>query len=181
MPGNWGYLGEDVKYYLTQNFDKKSTVLDVGCGHGFYYKLLNHHFEKIDAVEVWDPYIQEYDLRSMYDNVYNTNILDFEFDYYDIIIMGDILEHIDLENAKNLLNKLINKCREIIVVVPYNLPQDEVFGNKYEIHLQPNLSDVVMETEYPMLELININGRELKLRIDVGDNIYHYCAFKKKI
>jgi SAM-dependent methyltransferase len=181
MPGNWGYLGEDVKNYLTQNFDKESTILDVGCGHGFYYKLLNSYFNKFDAVEVWKPYIEEYNLESMYDNVYNTNILDFEFDYYDIIIMGDILEHIELNEAKKLVDRLITKCKELIVVVPYNLPQDEVFGNKYEIHLQPDLSDEVMKNEYPMLEIININGKELKLRIDVGYNVYHYCAFKKKI
>jgi SAM-dependent methyltransferase len=180
MPGNWGYLGNDVKNYLVNNFKHSSTILDVGCGHGFYIKLLKDYFTKFDAVEVWQPYIEEYKLEEMYDNVYNVNILDFEFEYYDIIIMGDILEHLSREDAVNILNKLKNKCEELVVVVPYYLPQNEVFGNKYEIHLQPDLSDDIMSKYYPMLEIITLNGKELKIPIDVGNDKYYYCAFKKK-
>jgi 2-polyprenyl-3-methyl-5-hydroxy-6-metoxy-1,4-benzoquinol methylase len=104
MPGNWGYLSSEIKDYLCENYDSSSTILDIGCGHGFYYKLLNHHFKKFDAVEIWEPYILEYDLNNMYDNVSNVNILDFEFEYYDIIIMGDILEHLSREDGVKLLN-----------------------------------------------------------------------------
>lgn len=181
MPGNWGYLGPDVKQYLVENFDPSSTILDIGCGHGFYIKLLKDHFQKFDAVEVWQPYIEEYKLTEMYDNVFNVNILDFEFDHYDIIIMGDILEHLSREDAKNLLNRLKEKCKELIVVVPYYLPQDEVFGNKYEIHLQPDLDDAIMAEHYPMLEMINLHGKELKIPIDMGTHYYYYCAFKKRV
>lgn len=180
MPGNWGYLGNDVKQYLITNFESDSTILDVGCGHGFYIKLLKDYFNKFDAVEVWEPYIEEYKLTEMYDNVFNVNIMDFEFEYYDVIIMGDILEHLSREDAVNLLNRLKTKCKELVVVVPYYLPQDEVFGNKYEIHLQPDLCDYIMSEYYPMLEIINLNGRDLKIPIDVGDNKYYYCAFKKR-
>jgi SAM-dependent methyltransferase len=180
MPGNWGYLGPDVKQYLTENFEPTCSILDIGCGHGFYIKLLGDYFKKFDAVEVWEPYIEEYKLTEMYNNVFNVNILDFEFEYYDIIIMGDILEHLSREDARNLLNKLKDKCRELIVVVPYYLPQDEVFGNKYEIHLQPDLDDAIMAENYPMLEMINLNGKELKIPIDMGTHYYYYCAFKKK-
>ena len=179
MPGNWGYLGQDTKEYLCANYDKECTILDVGCGHGFYYELLNDYFTKFDAVEVWEPYIEEYKLKEKYDNVYNTNIMDFEFDYYDIIIMGDILEHLSREDGVKLLNKLKNKCKELLVVVPYYLPQDEVFGNKYEIHLQPDLDDDITEKYYPMIELINFNGKEFKIPIDMGTHYYYYCAFKK--
>jgi SAM-dependent methyltransferase len=181
MPGNWGYLGPDVKQYLVENFDPSSTILDIGCGHGFYIKLLKDYFQKFDAVEVWQPYIEEYKLTEMYDNVFNVNILDFEFDHYDIIIMGDILEHLSREDAKNILNRLKDKCKELIVVVPYYLPQDEVFGNKYEIHLQPDLDDAIMAEHYPMLEMINLHGKELKIPIDMGTHYYYYCAFKKRV
>lgn len=180
MPGNWGYLGDDVKQYLVQNFDPSCTILDVGCGHGYYYKLLNDYFNKFDAVEIWKPYIQEFKLETMYDNVYNVNILDFDFDYYDIIIMGDILEHLTRSDAAILLTKIVDKCKELIVIVPYYLPQEEVFGNKYETHLQPDLDDSIMEKYYPMLELINLNGKDLKIPIDMGTHFYYYSAFRKK-
>jgi SAM-dependent methyltransferase len=180
MPGNWGYLSTEIKEYLCENYDDSCSILDIGCGHGFYYKLLNHHFKKFDAVEIWEPYIKEYDLEKMYDNVFNINILDFDFDHYDIIIMGDILEHLSREDGIKLLHKLKDKCNELIVVVPYYLPQNEVFGNKYEIHLQPDLDDEIMSTFYPMLELIEYKNFNYKKRIDVGDKTYYYCAFKKK-
>lgn len=180
MPGNWGYLGNDVKEYLTKNYNSECTILDVGCGHGYYFKLLNDYFNKFDAVEIWEPYIKEFNLTKMYDNVFNVNILDFDFEYYDIIIMGDILEHLSRTDAARILNKLKDKCKELIVVVPYYLPQDEVFGNKYEIHLQPDLDDTIMEEHYSMLEMINIDGKVLKIPIEVGENKYYYCAFKKR-
>lgn len=181
MPGNWGYLGSDVKSYLTENFDKSSSILDVGCGHGFYKKLLKDYFSKFDAVEIWKPYIEEYNLIELYDNVYNINIMNFDFEWYDIIIIGDVLEHLSREDAQTLLTRLKDRCQELIVVVPYYLPQGEVFGNKYEIHLQPDLNDDIMAEYYPMLELINHNGKELKIPIDMGTHYYYYCAFKKKI
>jgi hypothetical protein len=112
---------------------------------------------------------------------YNVNILDFEFDHYDIIIMGDILEHLSREDARTILTRLKDKCKELIVVVPYYLPQDEVFGNKYEIHLQPDLDDAIMAEHYPMLEMINLHGKELKIPIDMGTHYYYYCAFKKRV
>lgn len=181
MPGNWGYLGDDTKKYLCNNFDRSCKILDVGCGHGFYYKLLSDYFINFDAVEVWSPYIQEYNLEKMYDNVYNVNIMDFEFEFYDIIIMGDVLEHLERSDAIKLLNRIKDKCKELLVIVPYYLPQDEVFGNKYEKHLQPDLDDKIMKEFFPMLELINLDGKELKIPIDMGTHYYYYCAFKKKI
>ena len=95
-----------VKKYLTNKFDDTRSILDVGCGHGFYYKLLKDHFKKFDAVEIWKPYIEEYKLEEIYDNVYNVNILEFDFDYYDVIILGDILEHIEESEGIALIEKL---------------------------------------------------------------------------
>jgi hypothetical protein len=31
-----------------------------------------------------------------------------------------------------------------------------------------------------MLEMINVNGKELKIPIDMGTHYYYYCAFRKK-
>ena len=180
MPGSWGYFKTQIHEYLTKNFSPENTVLDVGCGQGDYYEMLKDHFKTIDAVEIWEPYIEEYKLKEKYTNLYNVDIIDFEFDYYDIIIMGDILEHLSRENAVKLLNKIINKCKELIVVVPYNLPQETVFGNVYEKHLQPDINDDIMEKYFSMLKLHNLNGTELKLRIDVGESVYYYCVFTKR-
>lgn len=180
MPGSWGYFKHQIHEYLTKNFSPDDTVLDVGCGQGDYYEMLKDHFKRIDAVEIWEPYIHEYKLKEKYSNLFHVNIMDFEFEYYDVIIMGDILEHLSREDAVTLLNRISNKCKQLLVVVPYYLPQETVFGNVYERHLQPDVDDEIMEKYYPMLKLHEFHGKEAKLRIDVGENVYYYCVFTKK-
>ena len=180
MPGSWGYLRNEVKEFLVTNYMRESTILDVGCGQGDYINLLSDYFIHFDAVEIFEPYIEQFHLRDRYDNVYNMNIIDYEFDYYDIIIMGDILEHIEREQSIQLIKKLVQKCTELLVILPFFLPQDMVNNNIYEKHLQTDLDEESMNIFFPDLELINLNGKKLKLRIDVGDNVYYYCAYKKK-
>lgn len=182
MPGNWGYLAPHIKQYVESNIPSNWTVLDIGCGHGHYSKLLQHHFiNQFDCVEIWKPYIEEYKLNLLYKNVYNIDILNFKFDYYDLIIMGDILEHLSRHDAQLLIKYLYPKCQEFIIVIPYNLPQGEVNNNIYEKHLQPDLNDNIIKEYYPELTLMYLNNQPLKLKIEVGDNIYHYCAYRKKI
>jgi SAM-dependent methyltransferase len=180
MPGNWGYLTDDTKIFIEQNIPKDASVLDIGCGHGHYAKICKDHFiNKMDGIEIWQPYIDEYKLNNLYKNIYNVNILDFQFDHYDFIIMGDVLEHLSREDGTKLIKKLYPKCHEMLIVVPYNLPQGAVDDNKYEIHLQPDLSDKIMSEFYPELDLIRINDKKLKIKIECEDKIYYYCAFKK--
>lgn len=180
MPGNWGYLTDDTKKFIEQNIPKEASVLDIGCGHGHYAKICKDHFtKKMDGVEIWQPYIDEYKLHDLYNHIYNVNILDFQFEYYDFIIMGDVLEHLSREDGSKLIQKLYVRCNEMLIVVPYNLPQGTVNDNKYEIHLQPDLNDEIMSKFYPELELIKIDNRELKIKIECGDKIYYYSAFKK--
>lgn len=180
MPGNWGYLKDQTKEYLITNYNENCTILDVGVGEGFYINLLKDHFSHFDGVEVFAEYIEQFDLKNRYNNIFNINILDFEFDFYDIIIMGDILEHIELEDAVPLVERLIKKCNELLVILPFNLEQEIVNNNIYERHLQPYLNEEKMNEFYPGLELINLNGELLKIRVDVGEKIYYYCAYKKK-
>lgn len=190
MPGSWPYLRNPIKKYLTDNFSSESKILDIGAGEGTYYNLLSDHFSMFDAIEIWTPYIQQYDLNQKYRNVFNVNIMDFVFgkDEYDIIIMGDILEHLSREHAKQLVPYLFERCKELIVVVPFNLPQDEVFGNQYEKHLQADLNHIIMETEYPLLKMLMVqdfpNKNQIfkcEIPIDVASERYHLCAYVKNI
>jgi SAM-dependent methyltransferase len=183
MPGNWGYLSNDIYNYITNTYPNNFSVLDVGCGHGHYSKLLKSYFNvnNFDGVEIWEPYIKQYDLYNLYTNIYNVNILNFDFKYYDLIIMGDILEHLSREDGTEIIKSLSKKCSELLVIVPYYLPQGICENNPYEIHLQPDLDDKIIAEYYPELEIINYNDKEFKIRIDIDKNVYYYCAFKKKI
>lgn len=154
MAGSYPYFKDDVAKYLKEKYTENARVLDVGAGNGTYYNYLGNYFKEMDAVEVFEPNIKEYDLESKYHKVYNADIRDFEYGYYDIIIFGDVLEHLTVEEAQKVLDYALDRCDEVIVAVPYMYEQGEIYGNKYEIHLQPDLTKENMLERYPRLKLL---------------------------
>jgi hypothetical protein len=63
----------------------------------------------MDAVEIWEPYIKQYGLKNKYGWVYEENVLKMPLDVlgaYDFYILGDILEHLSVEDAQWLMNFL---------------------------------------------------------------------------
>jgi len=139
--------------WLELNYNKGSTVLDIGAGSGKWGIALKENFI-IDAVEVWQENIDKFKLNEIYRKVYKSDILDFDFDFYDIIILGDILEHLEVEQAQNLINKLYKKCNQLLIVVPYNYEQDDLGGNPYEIHKQPDLTEKLFMERYKGFKLL---------------------------
>lgn len=147
-----------VLKYILDNVRKNEKILDVGFGSGIYCKMLRaFNYEYIDGVDVYGENIAEMGLDKIYNNIYIENILDFDFKHYNLIIMGDVLEHIELDLAKKLLKKIVDekKCNHLVVSIPYEYEQDEVYGNVYEKHLQPEVNKRYMEIHYPYLKLID--------------------------
>lgn len=162
MPRSTGYFKKETISYIVENYSKNSKILDVGPGIGTYSDLLKPEgFTNIDCVEAFEKYIIDYNLTDKYTNVFLGSITnsDIDFDDYDLIIFGDVLEHIELSDAKKLLKKLDGK--DVIVAIPFESEQDESFGNKYEIHLQADL------TFSNFFERYN-NFHPLCLRFDYG-------------
>jgi len=144
--------------YILDNIPKDARILDVGFGSGVYGKLLRaFYYLNIDGIDIYSQNIEEMGLDKIYDNIFIENILDFDFDYYDLIIMGDVLEHLELESAKKLLSRFIEdmKCSILIISIPYEYEQDELYGNIHEKHLQPEVNAEYMEEHYPYLKLID--------------------------
>lgn len=138
--------------YLKRKFPRNAKILDVGAGEGTYLPFLRDYFTNIEAVEIFEPYIKKYDLKNRYEKVYNVNILDFKYDYYDIIIFGDVIEHLEVPEAQKVLEYAFNRCKEMVVAVPYLNPQGIEENNIYEIHKQDDLTDEIMKKRYPYLE-----------------------------
>ena len=151
----------EVRQWVYDNFEENSTILDVGIGCGTYWDLLNGKFKNIDGVEVFKPNIDQLQGKK-YREIFNVDIKDFKYDYYDLVIFGDILEHLTIEDAKSVLDYAFKHSKNVIVAVPYMYEQDEIYGNKYEKHLQPDLTSSIMIERYPELTLL------------YGDNLYGY-------
>ncbi len=123
----------------------------------------------MDCVEIYEPYIEKYELRRKYREVFNLNVLDLTIDHYDYMILGDVLEHLKREDAIDLLNRINEKKIKCLIAVPYNTEQGEYDGNIYETHHQPDLNPAVISQRYPSLNLL------------YGDNTYgHYINYVPK-
>lgn len=125
-----------------------TRIIDIGCGAGVYRDLLSEY--TMDGIEVYEKYIRDFNLRSRYREIFNVNVLDFKFvkGNYELAIMGDVLEHLSVEDAKKVLTSIKNANIPILVQVPYMYEQGEYDGNHHEIHLQPDLTREVFFDRY---------------------------------
>jgi hypothetical protein len=162
MPYSYQYFKTDVKDHFESKLSKDIKILDIGPGCGTYSDLLSPLGFKLDGLEIYEPYITQFDLRSKYNSLHLGDIMDFDFYMYDYLIMGDILEHLTISNAQIVLSKIKSYKIKTLVAVPYEYEQGEWGGNIYEAHLQPELTPELMKSYYPDLKLL------------VGDENYGY-------
>jgi hypothetical protein len=103
------------------------------------------------AVEIYKPFA---DKLNGYRQVYNADINGFKYEPYDLIIFGDVLEHLTVENAQKALDYAWPRCRDLVVAVPFLYPQGPVGGNEHEAHIQDDLTPSLMKVRYPKLEVL---------------------------
>lgn len=87
------------------------TVLDVGPGWGKFGVLLREYagVEHVDAVEKWAPYVKAHGLKGIYRAVVVGDVCDLPDEIlagYDVVLMSEVLEHIDRDAATELLNRI---------------------------------------------------------------------------
>jgi 2-polyprenyl-3-methyl-5-hydroxy-6-metoxy-1,4-benzoquinol methylase len=126
------------------------TILDVGAGVGTYSNLLADAgwSGNITALEVWEPYIEGYSLREKYDSVINLDVRDNADYNYDLVIFGDILEHISKEDAIKVWEKTAHQAKYAVIAIPtIHYPQGELEHNPHEEHIKDDWSvKEVLET-----------------------------------
>ncbi|MFT6969801.1 MAG: hypothetical protein ACJAXX_000362 [Roseivirga sp.] len=129
---------------------KPKTVMEIGVGFGKYGLLLREYLEiwgegevykdwlrKIDGIEIFESYIMDHH-RLIYDEIFIGNAVDImpHRDCYDLILLVDVLEHIDYENAISLLNICRQKSKHIIISTPKDIGhQGAGYDNIYESHV----------------------------------------------
>jgi hypothetical protein len=155
------YFDHEILKYLRDNFDSNIKILDVGAGDGKWAHVLNPYFKNIDAVEVFSEYIRVHNLNEKYRTVYHTDIRNLNFDYYDVVIFGDVWEHLKKEDCQLLWSKNKSKIGELIIVVPFQHDQEGIGQFDLDVpndagkHYQTDLTPEIMLQRYPMLRLMN--------------------------
>lgn len=147
---------KEVCEWIRQNFPKGTTCLDVGACDGVWHDLLGDYL-KMDACEIYAPNIEEHNLRNKYGYVFSGDIADYLYgnNLYDIIIFGDVIEHMGVLKAQQVLRYAHSRCKDMIIAVPYLYPQGELYGNKYERHVQSELTEHIFRLRYPDYEILH--------------------------
>lgn len=155
------FFDEEILRYLRENFDDNIKILDVGAGDGKWAHVLTPYFKNIDAVEIFPEYIRTHNLNEIYQNVFQVDIMNFNFDYYDVIIFGDTWEHLSFQECQKWLSKNKSKFGELIIIVPFKHDQDGSGLFDLEVHnpagkhKQSDLDIQTMIRRYPILKLMN--------------------------
>ena len=158
MPTGFRRYNPEIRARVLQAFpDRESTqILDVGAGAGKFRDLL-HDYPNIDALEIWEPYLERYNLADRYREVClrPAELLQRDdFSKYGLVIFGDVLEHLTVGNAQAVLERASEAGCAILVCVPYEMPQDEWEGNPHERHIQDDLTHELVLERYPMLSCL---------------------------
>lgn len=154
MPYSYNFYKENVRLHFLTQISQNTKILDVGPGSGTYGNLLRPFGYKLDCIEIWEPYINQFELKKIYHKVHVGDILHFDFSNYEYLILGDILEHISLSEAQDLIEKIFDANIKCLVAVPYLYEQGSFEGNSNEIHLQPDLTPSLMRERYKTLHLL---------------------------
>ena len=128
-----------------------TSALDVGIGFGKWGFLLREYLDvwhgrikkedwtaTIHGVEAFPGYVSNIQ-KSFYDRIYEMpieSVLDVGWlDNYDIVLMAEVLEHLDQKTGEKVLKGLWGHSKYLIVTTPtYESGQGEMFGNPYEAH-----------------------------------------------
>jgi len=131
------------------------SILDVGVGFGKWGHLFREYTDilgaehdpgryhptgwqvRIDGIEGHAPYLTEMH-RFLYDTVHVGDALDLlpTLESYDLIFMGDIIEHLPKEAGRQLLRSALDRAgRAVLLTTPkFETGQGDSCGNPLERH-----------------------------------------------
>ena len=140
--------------YLLQQLRPKS-VLDIGKGFGKYGFLIHEYVGinnqkriistssmaeqseiNIDAVEVDEDLMLSH-LDQFYSQIFVGDVLGIyqELGDYELILMIDVIEHLNKANAVDLLKYFLSKSAVILIATPLKFFEQKFYGSKFEDHI----------------------------------------------
>ena len=149
---------------------KPKSILDIGIGYGKWGVLfreyldiwdVNEPFDKrgvnIIGVEAFEDYKNS--IWDVYDEVLIGDIKEHlsllrSKPMFDLLFMGDIIEHFNKETGKRLLKELVYD-KAIIVTPKLVSPQKVVYNNEYETHYS---SWELKDFDYPDVKQYTLNN-----------------------
>lgn len=126
------------------------TVLDIGPGVGTYAKLLaGPAVSRLTGIEIWEPYVHTYRLAEHYDEIIVGDAREVELPTSDVVVLGDVAEHMSREDAVRLWERAGAAARRAVYLsIPIvHYEQHAIEGNPHEHHVVPDWDhDAVLAT-----------------------------------
>jgi SAM-dependent methyltransferase len=134
---------------------RPGTVLDIGKGFGKYGFLLHEYIGidskkrldpskkmkeqsniSIDAVEV-DPDLMLPHLDHFYNKIHFGNVLEIykQLPRYELIIMIDIIEHIEKAATIPMLQHFLSQGSSVLISTPLDFFEQKLYESEYENHV----------------------------------------------
>ena len=138
---------------LTQVMDhvvrmQPRTVLDVGVGYGKWGLLVRESLDwlqdrhdpatwqtHITGLEAFEDYTSPL-YGWVYDEIIYDDIVHYARDCppYDLVVMGDVIEHLPKQEGLAVLETLLAKCRNVVVATPVDFFTQDILDNPWEQH-----------------------------------------------
>ena len=197
------------------NLAEPSTILDCGIGFGKLAFVLREQSlggylsveqkatpkairacwdQTIEGIEGFPPVISSLQ-DALYDKIYRSRIEDVmaTLSVYDVICMGDVIEHFEQDTGIRVFRKLYSVTRKMLIVVTPaygNWEQGAAYGNELEIHRSfwgrrifrklgeecPYLLQFVVAGQFPAKRIV-IVCRDKRLYRRVGG--YYGCGVRR--
>lgn len=145
---NWQNISYCVE--ILREFEPKS-ILDIGIGFGRWGILTREFLDVwygrdnpktwqiwVEGIEAYESAISGYH-HAFYNRIHIGDAFDIlpEMGEFDLVILGDVLEHFSPDRASRVLERCKEIGRLVMVVIPLGRDwhQKEKYGNPYERHL----------------------------------------------
>ncbi len=149
MPGSRIQGKSNISEWIFRNADIK-TIVDVGPGSGTYPKLLGDSFTYI-GIEIWEPYVEMFDLKQFYKEIIIGDIRDVDLPDGDCIIFGDILEHLLKRDALEVIRRAEEHYKHMVISIPISGEEGVVvpgaihYNNPNEAHISAWLFEEIYD------------------------------------
>ena len=162
---------------------RPESVLDVGCGFGLWGFLCREYLDvwngrvsrsqwqvRIDGIEVFEPYIQPHQ-RALYSTIFVEDVREAikHIGQYDLIIAGDVIEHLDKPAGEAVVKALYEKARKALLI---NIPlgggwdHPEAHGNPAELH----------RSQWDPDDFVQYPGEFTRFKLPCGDYGVFWCS-----
>jgi hypothetical protein len=145
-----------VSWILDKN---PRSLLDIGAGCGTYAKPWKNdpgNRPYLIGVEVFRPYVTEFALNDLYDQVIVRDIRELpltEWPRVDVVVLGDVLEHMSEKDAIRIWHLACASAnRAVYLSIPtVPCPQGPVNGNRHEEHVVNDWTHERVLDSFPLI------------------------------